>query len=199
VAPFGIAVTKSVTWRGAMEEFANVWHYDYVGGALANHEAVADRIVSKEKDIFGSNITFRSVRVWGPTNGNAAENITHLIKDISGVGLVTGGGTIPFELAVVGSWYLGRNPATGRKRFLRKYLHVGRVSGISSGGGPAMGNDALGAPVTDVFKAWFNSLKTLEGLALPSAPDICAPNGDHLPVATDAAVLPHLHVRQFKQ
>lgn len=200
MAPFQFTVTMQTQWRGQAEEFSNVFHYDIDVSDQGNErlELVLDAIVNNMRPIFGSEVTFVRGRVNGPTNQGAAADTMRVIKDYSGAGTraPTSGGTIGKESAVVVSMYVGRNPATGRKRFLRKFLHVGVINSQSD---PVrLGSSQLPASEITFFEDWFESMKNLTippDVAVP----IVTPQGDGLPLNTEAVCLPYLHTRQLKQ
>lgn len=205
MAPFGISITKSTSWRGSNEEFSNVYHYDTstVINTDSGWEALVNDIVSREKDIHGQNVNFLRARVWGPTYEASEE--TQALKDASimrWVGDLTGTGNIPStypiakELAICVSFYVGRS-ARGYKRFLRKYWHVGAISAGSTDPNDRMGNTALPVATRDSAKAVFEALKTVSVGGFSH--DLCTPGGDHLPLGSNAIVLAHLRTRQFHQ
>ncbi len=196
--PMQFTVTKSRLWRGTQEQFANVWHYNVSAGESNDTlTSLLDAIVAKEKEVFGTNVTFVQGRVNGPTNQGEALNVMRVIKDLSGAGSYNPAtaSTTPGESAGVCSFYVGRNPATGRKRFLRKYLHLGRIE--TSVADIVQGNTALDAAIKTRLKNWYESMKNMTVGA--STFPICTPQGDQLPLLTPGVVLDYLHTRQLKQ
>lgn len=192
--PYAVAVTMERTFRGQPEQFSNVWHYDLTF-PIGTGEPLADAVVAGQKGAFPTSVQFKTVRVWGPTDEGAAASETILVKDLSGGGTGSfSGGSFYSELAVVCQFYLGRSSTSGRKRFLRKFIHSGQLRVTT---GTILGDSPLSTAEKDAWKSWMNGMKNLT-FGSDSAP-ICAPNGDHLPLLTDAEVLPYLHVRQFKQ
>lgn len=195
MAPYGFQIVKSVTWRGEEEEFGNVYHYD-LAGILSSYSSIVDAIVAIEKPAFGTNVTFKSARVWGPTDSGPEAAVTELVKDLSGLGTQAGTAVIPMEETLVVQWYLGRSPTTQRKRFLRKYLHICKASTTDQTTG-GMGNTAISSNLTTLGTTYGDGVKnlTVGGQNIP----ICAWNGDHLPVGTTTQVLPYMHTRQFRR
>jgi hypothetical protein len=193
-----IHIVKSVTWRGAYEEFENTYHYDVSPGQTQGTWAsLAGLIADIEKGIHGDAVTFRRFLVNGPTNLTPADNIMVAAGDLTGAGTVASGSTMPKEMAVVCQLYMGRSGAPfNRKTFLRKYFHVARLSPAGSGD-DALGNSALSAGQISFYKAAMNNLKTINGWT--SAADLVKPNGTKIPLATDAQVLPYAHIRQFRR
>lgn len=192
--PYAVSVTKERTFRGSPEQFSNVYHYDTTA-PIGDGNALADAVVAGDKNAYPTSVAFKTVRVWGPTDEGAAASDTILVKDLSGNGTGSfSGGSFYSELAVVVQFYLGRSATSGRKRFLRKFIHSGQLRVTT---GTILGDSPLSTAEKDAWKNWFNTMKNLT-FGADSAP-ICAPNGDHLPLLTDAEVLAYLHVRQFKQ
>ena len=198
MTPYGYSIVMGFQWRGATEEFSNVFHYNHaVGPSEADHQDVVNQIVSAMKPKFGSNVNFLRARVWGPTNQGKALSVTKLLTDLSGAGGRTTGTQLPKELSVVCSFYIGRNPATGRKRFLRKYFHCAMLASTAAGD-PALGNSALPVDTINDFTSLMNGIKTFNAAGANQA-HLCTPQGDQLPLGSDPKILPHLHTRQLKQ
>lgn len=199
MAPYGVSITKQVTWRGQAEKFSNVYHYDTSSpiNTDSGWDSLIDQIVALEKPAFHSSITWVQGRVWGPTNTGQANSVTQRVKDLSGAGTLSAAAQLPYEMTLVGQFYMGRSSTTQRKTFLRKYYHVGALAVSTSGGHPALGNQALAAGDKTPITTLMNGLKTIT--VGGSSNDLCKPNGAHLPVGSSPQVLDYLHVRQFKQ
>ncbi len=194
MAPYAYSITKRFTFRGAVEEFSNVYHYDHPP-AFTDFDGAVDDLVEAEKLIHAPAVTFVRARAWGPTDQGPAASTTRLMRDLTGTGqLVASGGNIYKELAVVISWYVGRAPLSGRKRFLRKYIHCSARPSSSATSG---GDDVLTATDLAPFVTFASSIKTLNVNQVNL--DICTPQGDHLPLNTTAAILNRMHIRQLHQ
>lgn len=197
MAPYGFSITKGMIWRGVREEFSNIYHYDLeaVDVATAPWQTIAEAIAAKEKPAFGQGVSWSSWRAFGPTNAGEAANKIVAEGTLSGAGVLTGSGLYP-EMAVVVSWFLGRSPTTNRKRFLRKYLHVGSLVSTAT----TAESSGLAA-LTNTTKVPINNYASnVQNLAAGSMTlPLCAPNGDHLPLGTSAKVLDYLHIRQLRQ
>lgn len=194
MAPYAFAITKKVTWRGAVELFSNVYRYDgSPGGDDVND--ILDTLKAAEVLVHSPDVTFVQGRAWGPTNQGPAASETLLIKDFSGTGqLVPSGGKVYKELAVVVNFYLGRSPTTGRKRILRKYIHS---CARPSSGATAGGDDLLTTADKQPFLDFANDVKNIQ--TGTEEWNLCAPDGDHLPLGTVPTILDRMHIRQFKQ
>lgn len=197
--PFAVSITKSVSFRGAAEEFSNVYHYD-IDAPFTTEQGwrdLVDAIVALEKPVHSTLVTYKSARVWGPTNQGPNASTTRLIADLTGTGSNNGGGVIWPELCVVGQFFVGRASGTQRKRFLRKYYHITALPASPAGSNVQDGRGALAAGDKSPTTTALNGLKNISvgGQNRP----LCTPQGDHLPVGSSPQVLPWLHVRQFKQ
>lgn len=198
MAPYGIQISKQITFRGVSELFANIYHYDT--GAIidtdSGWDSLIDQIVAIEKTVYGSAVAYKEGRVFGPTNQGVAANQMRRVKDLTGNGTLVGGGNLFAEAAVVCSFYIGRNPATGRKRFLRKFYRS-QLLPSSSGGDVLGGRLPLTAADKLPYTTAMNNLKTITVGA--SANDLCTPQGDHLPLGSSPTILDFVHSRQLKQ
>ncbi len=196
--PHGYAITMAVTWRGVEELFSNVYHYknDLGAATMQNHIDLATAIVGIVRPLFTSQVTFKQYRVWGPTNATPAESVTQAIGDLTGTG--SSGYTLktPPEETVYGSLYLGRNLATGRKRFLRKYLHVCGIPN-TEGSDAYLGTGALSTTYKNTVAGVLLNLKQITVSGVPY--DLCAPSGSSVPTGEVWKMGNHLHIRQFHQ
>lgn len=191
------AVTKSLSWRGHVEQFSNVWHYDFgVGGGITPGamSALADKIVTEEKLVHSSYVTFVSTRVW-ETGGTAAENETLLIRDESGTGSLAAVQGIYAECAVLVQWYTGRHSTTGRRIYLRKFIHPqylpSSVSGVERGSAP------LGSAQKAPFLTFGQNMRAFNLLAGLEAVTMESPSGDNNANDASVTVADYMHVRQF--
>ncbi len=188
----GVSVTKRTTWRGIEEEFSNVYHYD---AALdATSQEVLDAVVTAEKALMGTNVSFVNGKVWGPTDGTKEQSQMLLQQNLSGTGLITPGAITAKELSAVVQWDTGRKNIRGGRIFLRKYVHLGTINSVDENA--AKGNTALPAATQTAIVNYGNAVKN----ALPQGrAAISDKKGRKLPIATTSAVLPHLHTRQFRR
>ncbi len=188
----GVSVTKSTTWRGIEEEFSNVYHFDLAVDVTSKQ--IADEVVTAEKALMGTNVTFKNVKVWGPTDGTKAQSVMLLQEDLTGNGLITPGAVTAKELTAVVQWDTGRKNTRGGRIFLRKYVHLGTLNAVDESA--AKGNTQLPAPSVTAIKAYGNKVKN--PLSASNAP-LTDQKGRTLPLGTDTQVLPHLHTRQFRR
>jgi hypothetical protein len=196
MAPYAVEVTMATSWKGISEEFSNLFHYNTpVITTEGGWAALANAVVAELKPIHSSVVTFKRVRIYGPTDGPKEENQMRYVADLSGAGTLAGSVFLNPELAVVGWVYVGRGPKGG-KQILRKFLHTAQ---LPTG---AAGNAALGtAPLTSTDKAPFiTRLNNLKTLTIGGADNqICTPNGKGLPLGSNWAVLDYVATRQFRR
>lgn len=193
----GVSLELGTTWRGQTEAFSNVWHYDTPPAMSA--EELADLVVSTSRTtLFGSGVTFRRVRAWGPTDQGKLASEMLVDKQLSGLGEtaypqpVVGG---PKEMSVVAQFNTGRKDIRGNPIFLRKYLHTVNFSGTIE---EAMGNAPLSEQFKTLIRNGMEGMKDL-GTLTESAAQICDSQGRRLPLNTPCEVLPYAHVRQFRR
>lgn len=191
----GVHIVKSVTWRGATEEFENVYHYDAPNVSTQQGWAdLADAIMDIEQTFHSTAIRFERVRIHGPTDQTKDDDQMIFVGDAGFQGLATANAGMPKEMAVVVQLYMGRS-ARGYKTFLRKYYHTHHLPNSSAE--QAAGNTALAAADLTYFQGKFNALKTISIGGF--ANDLVKPNGDGIPLGTSAQTLPYAHVRQFRR
>jgi hypothetical protein len=188
----GVSITKRTTWRGIEEEFSNVYHFD--AAADVTSKQLVDEVVTAEKAIFGSNVSFVNAKVWGPTDGTKAQSQMLLQEDLTGNGLITPGAVMAKELTAVIQWDTGRKNTRGGRIFYRKYVHLGTINSVDEQA--AKGNTQLPNAAVSAIKAYGNKVKN--PLAASNAP-LTDKMGRTLPLGTDTVVLPHLHTRQFRR
>lgn len=191
----GVAITKYTTWRGQNEEFSNVYHFDVDATVDANLAGqLVTAVKTLELPVFANLVTFKSARVWS-AGGTAAQNDTILLQDMTGTGSGTASQSINRELTVVVNLGTGRKTSTGRKIYLRKYIHCAAlpsiVSGVPEGTNPL--SSAQKAPFISYgqgirqFAINANASATLEG-----------PQGQNIDNTAPVTVLDYLHTRQFR-
>jgi hypothetical protein len=199
---FSLSVEKDFAFRANLERFSNIYTAKHTSPNQTNFAAFANTVANWEKGCFGSHVAFKTVRIWGPLEfagdgisdePNEATSQTQYLADLTGNGTDPNAQTqIYRELAVVCRWYLGRSPATGRKRFMRKYYHSNMGQALAS----AVYSEATA--MTSAQQSAISSLvNNLESSLTTAGWTLCAPNGDQ-PVSA-VSTLPNLHIRQLKQ
>jgi hypothetical protein len=191
----GVHIVKATTWRGATEEFENVYHYDTPAiNTSAGWEDLVNSIVTAEKTFHSTNVNFLRARIHGPTNTTQGDDVMRHVQDLSGAGGGSVATNMPREMTIVCQLYMGRTER-GYKAFLRKYWHTEHAP--NSGAGATAGNTALAAADKTYFAGKLDGLKSLN--IGPGACHLCKPNGDHVPAGTGAQCLDYAHIRQFRR
>lgn len=193
---YAVSITKTVLFRGVAEEFSNVYNYQY-DAALAPDDAerLIDAVVALERPVYANIVTFKTGRVWS-AGGTPAANETIKIKDLTGTGSALAAQNIYRELCVVVNLDTGRNSSTGRKIYLRKFLHVGALpSGSSSIG---LGTDKLAPTDKTPFLTYGNGIRRVTVTGTVQA-TLQAPGGQDIASDAVVSVLDYLRIRQFHQ
>lgn len=123
MARVGISITKTMNFRGAPQEFSNVYYYDGLSGTPTETEgnALIDELVTKEKTIHSSLVTFVRGRIWLQA-GSAAANVMISQKNVSGVGSKAGVPYFDRERAFLFRLRAGSD-SRGKPVYLRKWYH----------------------------------------------------------------------------
>jgi hypothetical protein len=123
MARIGISITKSVSFRGATQEFSNVYYYQNAAG-LPN-EATAggliDEIVADEKTWHSTAVTFVRGRCWSQEGSPAANQMINQ-KNLSGTGTQSQNTNFDRERAFLLRLRAG-NDSRGNPVYLRKWYH----------------------------------------------------------------------------
>jgi hypothetical protein len=125
MAIVGISVTKEGAFRDSVQPFSNVYFYNNnLGGAPDETGALAmiDEIVTFEKQIHASTVTFAYARCWHQTLLQAT-TVMLAQKPLSGVGAAGDVGNMDRERAYLLRWRAG-NDSRGNPVYLRKWYHT---------------------------------------------------------------------------
>lgn len=190
MAVFAVSITKSCQWRGQTQEFSNVYHFktDTLETFLDGN--VIDYLVTAEKPLHSSLVTFLRGRTWGPTDQGPAASVTRLVKDVSGVGAAAASTSVYKECALLLQFPLGRYGVRNHPQKLRKWIHtVGNPEAY-----PLDGSGKMAAP-SAAMTTYRDRIRTLDPTAFPGQYELCSPTG-HVPI--DVGVwYPYLEHRQF--
>lgn len=196
--PHAYSIQWTIPFRDGAHVWSNVFHYDNGSPAEteSGHQALAVAIKDMLRPLMASHVIAKGYRVWGPTDGTKAESVTKALGDFSGAG--TSGMTqkIPPEETVYASLFIGRSATTGRKRYLRKYLHVGAIPN-TEGGDAFIGVGPLSSGYKTTVR---NVLEDLRDITVGGVVNsLCPPNGADTIGSEDWRVGDHLHIRQLTQ
>lgn len=122
MARIGVSITKSTSFRGATQEFSNVYFYDTSGlPDETQAEAFIDNLTSLEKTFHSTAVTFVRGRVWSQTGDKATSNMIKQ-KNLSGTGARTTMASLDPERAFLFRLRAGSD-SRGNPVYLRKWYH----------------------------------------------------------------------------
>jgi hypothetical protein len=132
MAHVGVSITKTCVFRDSVQEFSNVYHFTWTG--LNPGQSLAtdliDRLVTLEKPLHGSAVTFKYARCWSAGGTPSANNMIAQ-KTLTGTGTSTLSTANDAERAYLIRWRAG-NDSRGRPVYLRKWYHLqAQISGAS--------------------------------------------------------------------
>lgn len=188
MAVFGVSITKSMEWRGAQQEFSNVYHYQTAVGQPFDDEGIIAAVVAAERPLHATSVTFETGRTWGPTENGPAASVMREIVDLSGQGGATPLTNAYKETALLISWPLGRYGSRNRPQFLRKWLHT-----LASGGRGLDGSSRSDVSPQNVLD-YIAAVTALSDPAFGDL-DLCTADG-RVPVGP-AVQYPYLEHRQL--
>jgi hypothetical protein len=169
VARVGVSIVKSMSFRGAAQEFGNTYYYE-TGGVVStgSAEALLDLLVTKEKAIFSASVNFVRGRVW-TAGGTKAENEMLVTKNLSG----TGSKANPIagqdrERAFLVRFRAGVD-SKGRPAYLRKWWHlnVGSIVATNLSSSVLENTATLPQAIRDELVNYGNDFKTVISSAVP--------------------------------
>jgi hypothetical protein len=122
----GVSITKSISFRGSAQEFSNTYYYNTlnaVGSAIA--EGLIDDIVSLERPMHGSNVSFVRAKCWLTGTGSQSTNEMLFQKNLTGVGTNASASPVNHdrERAFLVRFRAGVD-SKGRPVYLRKWWHL---------------------------------------------------------------------------
>jgi hypothetical protein len=192
---YGVAVEKEITFRGAPERIANVYHYRITLPVANDYQSLADAVVARDKAAHQSSVTYKTVRVFGPTEGSEADNKMRLTADLSGGGTrVPAGPSLYPELTACVQIYVGRSPVKNRKVFVRKYIRL--ITAQTSNGIDPTTAATVGAERT-FWQGWMNSNKQITSGG--ASFDMVTPKDVLVPASESAVCLTYARIRQMHQ
>lgn len=155
-----IAIVKSVTFRGAKQEFSNVYHYRYGVGGAAPALAQVTEIVNIEKDLHSTDVAFDRYAIW--TSGGTKEQNQMIAQGtLSGTGNQGTSTFLDRERAVLMQWPAGLS-STGKPVYLRKWFHsCGHFAGIVITDAHARNTTAFTEAQRDTMSARANDLRLI--------------------------------------
>lgn len=173
----GLSITKTVSFRGATQEFSNVYYFEMAalpsaGGA----DTIIDNMANKEKSFHSSLVTFTKGRVWSQ-EGSPGANQMISQKNLTGTGQrATPTQAWDRERAFLFRLRAGTD-SRGNSVYLRKWYHsCGNMDSSAGVGTPQLEQTS---PITSTDKALMVTAMQGIGDANGSAgvPKLCAKGG----------------------
>jgi hypothetical protein len=189
----GVATTKAVMWRGELQEFSNVYHFEGVSEADAKLGTTWNDLVGYEKTIHTTEVTFKRLRVWGPTDLGPGASETLLIRDETGTGSLTAVPSHYKELAFLCVWPLGRYGSRNRPQFLRKWIHTMTPLGLT--GAELGGTESLETADYATLTSFIGSITNYDPTGVSPVMELCSRDG-RTPTGA-GSVYPYLEHRQL--
>jgi hypothetical protein len=165
MALYGVSITKSVSFRGAAQEFANTYYYNLTVGVMTESTGLAliDAVVALEKPMHANLVSFVRGRVWS-AGGTPSENTMIAQKNLSGAGTFSGtvDPTLDRERAFLVRFRAGSD-TLGRPVYLRKWWHlmVGELNANGITSGQKAQTEGLTSTQRTQLVNWANNFKSV--------------------------------------
>lgn len=193
MAVFAVYIEKQEAYFGGVRRFGNTYHYQTAPGQTFQDEALANEVAAAEREVTSSAVEFVAWRTWGPTDGPVIDSIIRDEGSLSGVGLGTPVEAMYREVCALVVWPLARSAVLNRKRWLRKFIRVPGINGLTLSAGIAAGTAPMPQSTIDVFNADYTSV--VRELGTTETIGLCSALGDE-PVEA-GTVRPFLYTRQI--
>jgi hypothetical protein len=158
----GVSITKSCSFRGVSQEFANTYYYETPLAVIAaTADSMIDAIVALEKPMHASSVSFVRGRAWS-AGGTPAQNEQLASKILSGVGTNANSPSTAMDKERA---FLVRVRAgvdtKGRPVYLRKWWHldVGTIASTAISNTMLQNTASLVTAQRTQLEAWFDSFK----------------------------------------
>jgi hypothetical protein len=188
---FKVIIKKTVPFQGRNEEFSNVYLLSTGSFEGFNDANAIDSIADLEKKVYGSPVLFTRGESYGinPVTGD----VPRFGKALEGNGQVNG--AAPYvECAVLVKFELPRKNnliGIGRRRLLKKWLHVARMTATDIEANAETGAVPLGSVFATAIRTKYSEpMRNQEH----GGGKLAAPNGD-LPLSSE--IHPFLEHHQF--
>jgi hypothetical protein len=142
MALVGVSVTKQCAFRESVQEFSNVYYYQWTGLNPGNSLAIdlINRVVTLEKAIHSNLVTFVKGRCWSAGSGEDANQMIAEIT-LSGTGSASSTASFDKERAWLIQWDGGVD-SRGKGVKFRKWFHTCGSFGGNSAAANNLTNDS---------------------------------------------------------
>jgi hypothetical protein len=181
VPRIGVSITKSISFRGATQEFSNVYFYEILTTPdVSGADAIIDNLTTLEKTFHSSAVTFVRGRLWLET-GNKATSEMISQKNLSGTGARTTNINYDPERAFLFRLRAGVD-SRGNPVYLRKWYHSNGPfnTTVAIGSGHFQQTSAFTSTERTQMAASMAAIGDANGSA--GSPKICS-KGGRLPTA----------------
>lgn len=172
----GVSITKSTSFRGAAQEFSNVYYYEMAALPSASAaDTIIDNLTTLEKTFHSSAVTFVRGRVWSQEGSPAANNMITQ-KNLSGTGARVASANFDKERAFLFRLRAGVD-VRGNPVYLRKWYHsCGGFSGsVSVAAGHLENVQSFTGAERDLLESQMQAIGDANGSA--GVPKLCAKGG----------------------
>jgi hypothetical protein len=172
----GVSITKNTAFRGTNQEFSNVYYFEVSGvPSVAQADTIIDNLVTLEKTIHSTGVTFIRGRLWTET-GNKATNEMISQKNLAGTGARITVTNLDKERAFLVRLRAGVD-SRGNPVYLRKWFHA--CGAFYSGQGVTTGQMENTASLSSADKtAIVNAVAGIgDANGSPLTPKLCSKNG----------------------
>lgn len=176
---YAFSIRKQVTWRGNLQGFSNLYHYNVVSPTESLLQAFLTTLRDAERPVHDPAVSFIEGRAWGPVNPNGSGGRMEAVVNFNVVGTKTAGSAIYKECAYLFYWPLGRYGSRNRPQFLRKWIHS-QTTGLSATAG-VDGSTDIGGATTPALN-YISAVRTVTPVGGGATYDLSSASG-HQPIS----------------
>lgn len=174
VAIYGVAINKEVSWRGRMETFSNVYHYNFINLDEQGARQLVLRLIEIERPVHSTEVRFIEGRVWSAGGTPAQNDMIGTFDAVPGTtGIASQNSSFDREACMVVAFETNRQDSRSRRIKLRKWLHT-----CSPLGSPAefqAGTQQMASGTRTILRDY--ATEVLDPLAGTVTGNLCAPSG----------------------
>lgn len=143
MAVFATRIIKEAEFQGAMRRFGNTYHYNAPLSAPFNDQEIGEGLADLEGTITSSSVRFVGWQTWGPTDGDAVDNVMREDGELDFTGDGMAQTDVFREVCMLLVWPLPRSEVRNRKRWLRKFIRMAAPSDNDLSAGVYAGVDPI--------------------------------------------------------